>query len=75
MKKIDMARDAAVRIVYRVLREGGYSNIAVKQELDESKLGRLDKALVTEIVNGTLRNLARIDWIKSRFIKKPDIEP
>lgn len=75
MKKIDMARDAAVRIVYRVLREGGYSNIAVKQELDESRLGRLDKALVTEIVNGTLRNLARIDWIKSRFIKKPDIEP
>ncbi len=75
MKKIDLARDAAVRIVYRVLREGGYSNIAVKQELDESRLGRLDKALVTEIVNGTLRNLARIDWIKSHFIKKSDIEP
>lgn len=75
MKKIDLARDTAVRIVYRVLREGGYSNIAVKQELDESRLGRLDKALVTEIVNGTLRNLARIDWIKSRFIKKTDIEP
>lgn len=75
MKKIDLARDAAVRIVYRVLREGGYSNIAVKQELDYGSLGRLDKALVTEIVNGTLRNLTRIDWIKSRFIKKSNIEP
>lgn len=75
MKKIDLARDAAVRIVYRVLREGGYSNIAVKQELDEGSLGRLDKALITEIVNGTLRNLTRIDWIKSQFVKKSNIEP
>jgi 16S rRNA (cytosine967-C5)-methyltransferase len=75
MKKIDEARDAAVRIVHKVLREGAYSNIAVKQELDESKLGRLDKALVTEIVNGTLRNLTRIDWVKSQFAKKDKIEP
>lgn len=75
MKNIDTARDAAVRIVYRVLREGAYSNIAIKQELDEGGLGRLDKALVTEIVNGTLRNLTRIDWIKSQFIKKNKIEP
>jgi 16S rRNA (cytosine967-C5)-methyltransferase len=75
MKKIDEARDAAVRVVYKVLREGAYSNIAVKQELDESKLGRLDKALVTEIVNGTLRNLTRIDWVKSQFAKKNKIEP
>lgn len=75
MKKIDPARDAAVRMVYKVLREGAYSNIAVKQELDEGSLGRLDKALITEIVNGTLRNLTRIDWIKSQFIKKNNIEP
>jgi 16S rRNA (cytosine967-C5)-methyltransferase len=75
MRKIDLARDAAVRTVFRVLREGGYSNIAVKQELDEGSLGRLDKALVTEIVNGTLRNLTRIDWIKTQFIKKSNIEP
>lgn len=75
MKKIDQARDAAVRIVYRVLREGAYSNIAVKQELDAGRLGRLDKALITEIVNGTLRNLTRIDWVKSQFVKKNKIEP
>lgn len=75
MKKIDLARDAAVRIVYRVLREGAYSNIAVKQELDKGGLAKLDKALVTEIANGTLRNLTRIDWIKSQFVKKDKIEP
>jgi len=75
MKKTDSARDAAVKTIYRVLREGGYSNIAVKQELDEGSLGRLDKALVTEIVNGTLRNLTRIDWIKSQFVKKNNIDP
>lgn len=75
MKKIDQARDAAVRIVYRVLREGAYSNIAVKQELDKGGLAKLDKALVTEIVNGTLRNLTRIDWVKSQYVKKSKIEP
>jgi 16S rRNA (cytosine967-C5)-methyltransferase len=75
MKKIDMARDAAVRTVHRVLREGAYSNIAIKQELDKGSLTKLDKALVTEIVNGTLRNLTRIDWIISQFVKKSKIEP
>lgn len=75
MKKIDIARDAAVSVVYKVLREGAYSNIAIKQELDKSGLLKLDKALVTEIVNGTLRNLTRIDWVKSQFVKKNKIEP
>ncbi len=75
MKKIDLARDAAVSVVYKVLREGAYSNIAIKQELDKGGMIKLDKALVTEIVNGTLRNLARIDWVKSQFVKKNKIEP
>jgi 16S rRNA (cytosine967-C5)-methyltransferase len=75
MKSIDQARDAAVRIVYKVLREGAYSNIIIRQVLEEGRLGRLDKALVTEIANGTLRNLGRIDWIKSQFIKKNRIDP
>ncbi len=75
MKSIDLARDAAVTIIYKVLREGAYSNIAIKQELDKSGLLKLDKALITEIVNGTLRNLTRIDWIKSQFVKKDKIEP
>ena len=74
MKNIDRVRDAAVRVIYKVLREGAYSNIALKQVLDESEFGRLDKAFVTEIVNGTLRNLMRIDWIRSQFVKKNKIE-
>jgi 16S rRNA (cytosine967-C5)-methyltransferase len=74
-KKSGWAREEAVRIIYKVLREGAYSNLAIKQGLEESSLSRLDKALVTEIVNGTLRNLKRIDWIKSRFIKKNKLSP
>lgn len=69
------AREEAVKIVHRVLREGAYSNIAVKQALDESNLSRLDKALVTEIANGTMRNLTRIDWVKNSFIKRDKISP
>ncbi|MGE5632902.1 MAG: 16S rRNA (cytosine(967)-C(5))-methyltransferase RsmB [Caulobacteraceae bacterium] len=70
MKDKGWAREEAVKIIRKALREGAYSNIAIRQNLDESGLSRLDKALVTEIANGTLRNLTRIDWIKNRFVKK-----
>lgn len=75
MKNIDQVRDAAVKVVFRVLREGAYSDAALKQELDESGFTRLDKAFATEIVSGTLRNLTLIDWIKSQFVKRDKIEP
>ena len=67
MKKEAWARDEALTILTKILREGAYSNIALKQGLDKSSLSRVDKALVTEIVNGTLKNLIKIDWIISQF--------
>ncbi|MDF2522089.1 MAG: rRNA ((967)-C(5))-methyltransferase [Clostridia bacterium] len=69
MDKNVSAREAAVLIVQKVLRENAYSNIALRRGLEQSSLSRVDKSLVTEIVNGTLKNLIKIDWIASQFIK------
>ncbi len=75
MKDADPARDMAIKVLHRILREGAYSNIALRQELGNSRLLRLDKAFITEIVNGTLRNLIFIDWVQSQFTGKKKVEP
>lgn len=69
MKNNNWARQTAVQAVHKILREKGYSNIVLKELLNNSQLSRQDKALVTEIVNGTLKYLLRIDWIFSQFAK------
>lgn len=69
MEKNINARETVLLIIQKVLRENAYSNIALKKGLEQSNLSRVDKALVTEIVNGTLKNLIKIDWIASQFIK------
>jgi 16S rRNA (cytosine967-C5)-methyltransferase len=69
MNKIVNAREAAMTIVNKVLRENAYSNLALKQVLEKSTLSRVDKALVTELVNGTLKNLIKIDYIAGQFMK------
>lgn len=63
------ARETAIIILDKVLRDKAYSNIALKQGLEYSNLSRVDKALVTEIVNGTLKNLIKLDYILGQFIK------
>ncbi|OGO77435.1 MAG: 16S rRNA (cytosine(967)-C(5))-methyltransferase [Clostridiales bacterium GWB2_37_7] len=69
MNRIVNAREAAIVVINKVLREKAYSNIALKQLLEQSSLSRVDKALVTEIVNGTLKNLIKLDYIASQFVK------
>ena len=63
------AREEAFLILNSILEKGAYSGIEIRKRLKYSNLKRNDKALVTEIVNGTLRNLIKIDWIIDSFIK------
>jgi 16S rRNA (cytosine967-C5)-methyltransferase len=63
------SREVALNIVNRVLTEGAYSNIVLSKELNESDLSDKDKALVTELVYGTLRRKNTLDTIISNFVK------
>lgn len=62
-------RKVAINILERIINEGAYSNIILSNELNNSDLSDKDKALVTEIVYGTLRRLKTIDTIIASFLK------
>ena len=62
-------RKVAINILERIINEGAYSNIILSNELNNSDLSDKDKALVTEIVYGTLRRLRTIDTIIASFVK------
>ncbi|MBM6837926.1 16S rRNA (cytosine(967)-C(5))-methyltransferase RsmB, partial [Clostridium saudiense] len=63
------SREVALNVVNRVLNEGAYSNLVLSKELNESDLCDKDKALVTELVYGTLRRKNTLDTIISNFIR------
>jgi 16S rRNA (cytosine967-C5)-methyltransferase len=64
------SRKLAVEIVTQVVSRGAYSNIALGNELNKSNLNEKDKALVTEIVYGTLKYKYTIDAVLGQYIKK-----
>lgn len=63
------ARKIARQIIQRVIEENAYSNILLNTELNKSELEQNDKALVTEIVYGTLRRKRTLDMIIGNFVK------
>jgi 16S rRNA (cytosine967-C5)-methyltransferase len=69
MINMDSARRIAVDVLNQVLKKKAYSNIALGKNLDKSSLAPNDKALVTEIVYGTLKYKYTIDTILSHFLK------
>jgi 16S rRNA (cytosine967-C5)-methyltransferase len=67
---MDNSRLVAITVVEKVLNENAYSNIVLGLELNKSELNDKDKALVTEIVYGTLKYKYTIDKILCNYIKK-----
>ena len=67
---MNKSRKIAVDILDQILNKGGYSNIVMGIELNKSELEPKDKALVTEIVYGTIKYKYTIDKILSYFLKK-----
>jgi len=71
-------RDIATNIVMDVTQEEAYNNIALKKALQQyNEITIQDKAFITEIVNGTLRNILYIDYIIEQFssVKLSKIKP
>jgi 16S rRNA (cytosine967-C5)-methyltransferase len=69
-------RDVAVSAVNAVLMKGVYSDtvldiLLTREETAGESLSRKDRALSTELTYGVLRNLKRIDFILSKFSKRP----
>ncbi len=70
----EVAADAFMEIIY----EGAYNNEAIKRFLKRNgAMDKRDKGLVTEIVNGTLRNIIYIDHCLNSFstVKTEKMKP
>ncbi len=63
------AREAAMKILYEVKVNKGYSNILINKVLDQDSFSRLDRAFITELVYGTLENIILLDYIIKQYSK------
>lgn len=63
-------REIAVFALIDILDNKGYNNIVLKRTLTQHKsLNSIQKSFITEIVNGTLRNLIHLDYIINLYSK------
>ena len=65
-------RETAFQIIYKVLEEGEYSHVVLRQTLNQEKdAEKRDRAFVTRLVEGTLERLLTIDYILNQVSKTP----
>lgn len=69
--KIDMARNVALQILYKIDKEQAYSNLVLDEMLEKNreKLNKKDCDLISEIVYGTTSMKLTIDEILQKYSK------
>jgi 16S rRNA (cytosine967-C5)-methyltransferase len=65
------ARRVAIEALVRIERDDAYANLALDAHLRRSGLDRRDRALVTDLVYGTLRRRRACDFLVDRFLSSP----
>lgn len=66
------ARGLALMLLGEIFDKGAYSNIALKKGLQNQALSAADKALVTELVYGTVARKLTLAWYLSHYIADRD---
>lgn len=69
--KPDNSRLLAFDLLTEVNRNSGYSNLLLPQALNSSKLEDRDRALVTELLYGTIRMQGKHDWVLKQVSDRP----
>lgn len=64
------AREVALRVIGEVNNNGAYANIALANEINRQKLSNLDRRFITELVYGTIKAGATLDWILEHYIDR-----
>lgn len=75
--KPEASRLLAFDLLTEVNRNEGYSNLLLPQALNSSKLDERDKALVTELLYGTIRMQGKHDWVLTQISDRPwrEVDP
>lgn len=71
-------REVACDTILEILNNGAYNNLQLKKALKQNgAMSQVDKAFVTDIVNGTLRNIQYIDFFINKLssVKTNKIKP
>ena len=68
---MDKARETAVNVLNEVHSSGAYANVALVQAFRRQSLNDMDRRFVTELVYGTVKAGATLDWIMKQYIKIP----
>jgi len=74
IKQIMSERQAALDIIDGIT-SGGYNNLKLKDYLKNAGLTAIQKNLVTELVNGVMRNYIYLDYLIARFCETKKIKP
>lgn len=69
--RVTVARSVAQKVLMRVSREGAWAERALNAILERSTMSPRDCALATDLVYGTLRHQARLDFLLQRVANKP----
>ena len=72
--KPEASRLLAFDLLTEVNRNEGYSNLLLPQALNASKLDDRDRALVTELLYGTIRMQGKHDWVLAQISDRPWLE-
>lgn len=72
------ARSLALHVLTRVDVDNAYSNILMDKAFKKYSVSRRDRAFVTEIVYGVIRNRGKLDWTLEQFsrvrVEKMDVK-
>src|SRR5690242_18157295 len=63
-------RQIIVNILDNVFNNGAYSNIELNKHLNSEEINPKDRALITEVVYGTIKHKVTIDVILSNYVKE-----
>ena len=73
-KKVD-AREVALKVINEVESKGAYANIALAHEINrrisQGQLSDQDRRFITELVYGTVKAGATLDWILGNYLNRP----
>jgi 16S rRNA (cytosine967-C5)-methyltransferase len=67
LSTVTKCRAIATHILNRYDRSDSYIDKLLESELKRTDMGRKDKALLTQLVNGTVRWRAKLDWVLIGF--------
>ena len=65
------AREVALKIINDIFHNNAYANIALAREINRQKLSDQDRRFITELVYGTVKARATLDWMIGHYINRP----